>query len=125
MIHTWSLAVEEQFYVAWVLLFIGMVQLTKSMRLLPVLGLALIGGGLSARAAGLDYWLGANHLDSFGLGILGAFLYGQLDPASKRAVPGPRKPFVLLQPSLVQACSRDMSLGVMCLQLQNRQPQVR
>ena len=53
LIHTWSLAVEEQFYFVWPLVVLGLLRLTKSLRLL--LGLSVVAAVVSAVLMDLLY----------------------------------------------------------------------
>lgn len=53
LIHTWSLAVEEQFYLVWPLVFLGVLKLTRSLRILLVV--ALVGAIASATEMALVY----------------------------------------------------------------------
>jgi peptidoglycan/LPS O-acetylase OafA/YrhL len=53
LIHTWSLAVEEQFYLVWPLVFLGVLKLTRSLWVL--LGVAVAGALGSALEMALLY----------------------------------------------------------------------
>ena len=53
LIHTWSLAVEEQFYLVWPLVFLGVMKLTHSLRVLLVV--AVVGALASALEMALLY----------------------------------------------------------------------
>jgi len=54
LLHTWSLAIEEQFYLAWPLLLIGLLWATRrrrGMALLAIVGMAVASAGLMAGLA--------------------------------------------------------------------------
>jgi peptidoglycan/LPS O-acetylase OafA/YrhL len=72
--HTWSLAIEEQFYLVWpaLLWLVGK-------KGLPWAAVGLVGCALTTRALNLNAWILATHCD--GLAV-GALLAGWLDSAS-------------------------------------------
>lgn len=76
--HTWTLAIEEQFYLIWPLL----VLLVKR-RWVGHLSLLVVISSISARAIGVHWWLLAARADGFALGgFLAAFF---VDPITDRA----------------------------------------
>jgi peptidoglycan/LPS O-acetylase OafA/YrhL len=80
--HTWSLAVEEQYYLAWPL---ALVLLGR--RSLRPLALALIGMAIGTRMAGFSKWILITHVDGLALGALLAALLdseGVTSPSPRR-----------------------------------------
>jgi peptidoglycan/LPS O-acetylase OafA/YrhL len=67
--HTWTLAIEEQFYVLWP----ALICLLGRRWLVPLAG-GLVLVALSARGAGMNPWLLATHCDGLALGGLLAVL---------------------------------------------------
>ncbi|MCB1258884.1 MAG: acyltransferase, partial [Acidimicrobiales bacterium] len=58
-LHTWSLAIEEQFYVLWPLVFVGVMRWSRSNKRV-LLGLALVGAVASAIVMTLVFTEGAD-----------------------------------------------------------------
>ena len=84
--HTWSLAVEEQFYLVWP---IALLLVLKSRIKLVPLGVALFVGGALVTWAGSvwlgigpNYFLPTGHLPAFGAGALAAFIALRLSDAA-------------------------------------------
>jgi peptidoglycan/LPS O-acetylase OafA/YrhL len=63
--HTWSLAIEEQFYLVW-----PAVVLLAGRKRLPYVCLGLLGCSVLARGCGLDWWTLLGRGDGFALGGL-------------------------------------------------------
>lgn len=63
--HTWTLAIEEQFYLLWPALLWGL-----GRKRLPILAVAVIGLSVWARMAGVNRWVLAANCDSLALGGL-------------------------------------------------------
>jgi peptidoglycan/LPS O-acetylase OafA/YrhL len=83
--HTWTLAIEEQFYLFWPLL----VMVAGRKRLAPLcLGLVVVAA--AGRALGFDSWLLLTRCDGFGLGALLAVIFcaGALPFSSRPARTG-------------------------------------
>lgn len=63
--HTWTLAIEEQFYLVWPLLLMAV-----GRRRLPFVALGVLAGSVAARAYGFSWWILIGRSDGFALGAL-------------------------------------------------------
>ena len=80
--HTWSLAIEEQFYLLWP----AAVLLAGRRRLLG-LCLATATVSVAARAMGFDWWITLTRCDGFALGGMLAWMLSREVPDSEEAGP--------------------------------------
>jgi peptidoglycan/LPS O-acetylase OafA/YrhL len=70
--HTWSLAVEEQFYVVWALLFVAF---RRTLWIVPATAVAFIAVGIVSHEAHLHLYMLTGHMHAFGAGLLLAWLF--------------------------------------------------
>jgi peptidoglycan/LPS O-acetylase OafA/YrhL len=82
--HTWSLAVEEQFYIIWpaLLMVLGRRGLTRA-------ALVFVGLALAMRALGFNRWVLATNCDGLALGSLLAGLLSGRSPELARSLKAP------------------------------------
>jgi peptidoglycan/LPS O-acetylase OafA/YrhL len=80
--HTWSLAIEEQFYLIWppLLWLLGK-------RHLPIVAMSMVGLAVAARALDLSSFILITHCDGLALGGLLAGLLGNQDRTAGPALP--------------------------------------
>lgn len=83
--HTWSLAVEEQFYLLWPALLVLL-----GRRGLPGAAMAVIASAVVMRAMGYSQWILGTNCDGLALGGLLAGLLHDRSPSEVRAHYGPR-----------------------------------
>jgi peptidoglycan/LPS O-acetylase OafA/YrhL len=82
--HTWTLAIEEQFYLLWPALLWGL-----GRRRLPMLAVSVIGLSVWARLIGVNRWVLAANCDSLALGgLLAGMLLDALPSGDGESVPG-------------------------------------
>ena len=76
MDQTWSLAVEEQFYLVWPVLFLVFIRRLRTVGQFVVL-VAIAVMGLGFLLAGSNYFVPTHHLFALALGCLGAWAHRQ------------------------------------------------
>lgn len=82
--HTWSLGVEEQFYILWSVAF---VVFRRSRWIVPATAFVFIVAGLISHQLHLHLYLLTGHMDAFGAGLLLAWLFvGQSTPLPRRTL---------------------------------------
>ncbi|HZP12815.1 MAG TPA: acyltransferase [Nevskiaceae bacterium] len=70
--HTWSLAVEEQFYVIWALAFVAF---RRTRWIVPVTAILFIAIGVASHLHHVHLYMLTGHMEAFGLGLLLAWLF--------------------------------------------------
>lgn len=79
--HTWSLAVEEQFYVIWACAFVAF---RRTRWIVPVTAALFIAIGVASHLRHLHLYMLTGHMDAFGAGLLLAWLFLSEDAAKLR-----------------------------------------
>jgi peptidoglycan/LPS O-acetylase OafA/YrhL len=80
--HTWTLAIEEQFYLVWPLLLVWL-----GRRALVPCALAMIAAAVGARAAGFETWILLARCDGLALGAILAWLFSRGPARAARPAP--------------------------------------